>query len=583
MSESLISAVEQALIDEVSSDYLMEATRTIAQWERLSGTPQEAESFDWIERELDRFGLDVNRYHHPALVSWPEDATLTLHSGDGTPWRPDSATHAFGASTDDVGLSGEIVFVGAPTAENLRQVDVAGKIVLIDGIITPHSNRIVESFDVAGSVWIAGSRFHERGLSPIWGTPTPETASLLPITPSVSILAEDGETLKTMVEAGPVRAELQTKVHQAWAQIPLITADLNPATAGDDRFVLFSGHVDSWYYGAMDNGTANATMLEVARILSGHRGLLRRGVRLAFWSGHSHARYAGSAWYADNFWRDLHDNCVAHVNVDSVGGRGATILSEGNSMAELREFTGDAIEAVAGQRLSARRFGRSGDQSFWGHGIPSTLMSLSEQTADAVDPALAALHHTISGGASLAGGLGWWWHTPEDLPDKIDPDLLVRDASIYVLILSRLCSLPVLPLDYRPTVGDMTNRVASLQEAAGDHFSLDPLPELLKELAAKLDAFYDDIDTLADEGESDVVNTSLMALGRALIPVDYTATGLFDHDLAVPTSPLPGLAAAAELPGLDPESGDYHYLVTRLVRERNRVEDGARRALAALQ
>ena len=583
MSESLLSDVEQSLIQEVSSKDLMEATRTIAQWERLSGTSQEAESFDWIENELERFGLDVNRYKHPALVSWPEEASITLHTGDGSQWSPDCATHAFGTSTGGDGLSGELVFVGTPTVDNLDQASVAGKIALIDGIITPHSNRIVESFNVEGSVWIAGSRFHERGLSPIWGTPTPETASLLPTTPSVSILAEDGVKLKAMAEAGPVHAELQTKVHQAWAQIPLITGDLRPADAKDDKFVLFSGHVDSWYYGAMDNGTANATMLEVARILSGHRDLLRRGMRLAFWSGHSHARYAGSAWYADNFWRDLNDNCVAHVNVDSVGARDATILSEGNSMAELREFTSDAIEAIAGQRLSARRFGRSGDQSFWGHGIPSTLMSLSEQTADAVDPALAALHHTISGGASLAGGLGWWWHTPEDLPDKIEPDLLVRDASIYLLILSRLCSRPVLPLDYRPTVGDLAERVASLQGAAGDHFRFDPLPELLEELSAKLDAFYNDIGTLADDDEADRLNRSLMALGRALIPVDYTATGRFDHDLAVPTSPLPGLAAAADLPGLDPESGDYHYLVTSLVRERNRVEYGMRSALAALQ
>jgi len=142
---------------------------------------------------------------------------------------------------------------------------------------------------------------------------------------------------------------------------------------------MLSGHVDSWYYGAMDNGSANATMLEVVRLLARRRSALRRGLRVAFWSGHSHGRYAGSARYADHAWQDLHDHCVAHVNVDSTGGKGATVLTEGNSMAEMRSFASDVIEAVAGQRLSPRRFGRSGDQSFWGHGIPALLMTLSEQ------------------------------------------------------------------------------------------------------------------------------------------------------------------------------------------------------------
>ena len=48
---------------------------------------------------------------------------------------------------------------------------------------------------------------------------------------------------------------------------------------------MLSGHVDSWHYGAMDNASADATMLEVGRIFSEHAGELRRGLRLAFWSG----------------------------------------------------------------------------------------------------------------------------------------------------------------------------------------------------------------------------------------------------------------------------------------------------------
>ncbi|HEX3723797.1 MAG TPA: M28 family peptidase, partial [Nitrolancea sp.] len=447
----------------------MNSTRAIAQWVRLSGTEEEAQAFDWIEAKLKEYGLDVHRYAHPALVSWPESASLEIVGAADTESIP-CATHAFATSTPAGGLEGELVAVGRATAENLAKANVRGKIALIDGIIAPNTNQLLEESGAAAAIWIAGGRLHERGLDPIWGTPTPETAHLLPKTPSVSVKGEEGPRIKAALEKGPVRVRLHTSVYQDWRQLPLLTGDLRPASDSPeaDLFVMFSGHVDSWYYGAMDNGTANATMLEVGRILSQHRGTLRRGIRFCFWSGHSHARYAGSAWYADNFWHDLYDHCVAHVNVDSVGGNGAVILSQGNSMSEVRDFVSDVIEQIAGQELARRRYGRAGDQSFWGHGIPAMLMSLSEQPAENADPLLLALHQQISGGAGAGGGLGYWWHTPEDTVDKIDPEFLKRDATIYTLILNRLVSVPVLPFSYSPVVDDLNAVTNAIQEKAGE-------------------------------------------------------------------------------------------------------------------
>ena len=69
--------------------------------------------------------------------------------------------------------------------------------------------------------------------------------------------------------------DLQTDVETGWRPIPALTADI-PGTV-EDRYVMLSGHVDSWHYGAMDNASADATMLEVGRIFSEHTGELRRG------------------------------------------------------------------------------------------------------------------------------------------------------------------------------------------------------------------------------------------------------------------------------------------------------------------
>jgi hypothetical protein len=585
MAVAALNTEEQRLIGSVSADALMASTRTIAQWVRLSGTPDEAKAFDWIEAQLRAYGLRVTRYAHPGLVSWPESASLSATPHGGAPQQIPCGTHGFAASTPAGGLEGELVYVGRGTEEELRQTDVRGKIVLVDGIIAPNRNMVVEAAGAAGSIWIAGAQLHERILSPVWGTPTPETAHLLPTTPSLSVRGDEGARVKGLLAQGPVRVRIETAVYRGWKQLPCLVGDLRPAADGpeSETFVMLSGHVDSWYYGAMDNGTANATMLEVSRLLGARQSALRRGLRVAFWSGHSHARYAGSAWYADACWRDLYDHCVAHVNVDSVGGKGATVLSEGNSMAELRGFASDVIEQMAGQRLSVRRYGRAGDQSFWGHGIPSLLMALSEQPPENADPVLLALHHQISGGAGASGGLGGWWHTPEDTVDKIDPVLLKRDATIYALLLHRLCTAHLLPFDYTATIAELAATLREIQAKCGAHLDLRPISDELAALAASVRTLDERARVLHAGGrhaEEPVrrINACLMRLGRWLIPVDYTRSGRFDQDLAVPTRPLPGLQAATRLPGIPVGSDEYEFLRTRLLREQNRVVFALREA-----
>src|SRR5260370_26240822 len=167
---------------------------------------------------------------------------------------------------------------------------------MTDGLAMPAVAHAANQAGAAGMICVNPEGLHEMIVSPVWGTPTPETAPYLPQLVAVSVRREDGDGLKEMVAHGPVIVRLHTEVETAWRPIPALTAEI-PGTA-ENRFVLLSGHVDSWHYGAMDNASANATMLEVARILSEHRNELRRGIRLAFWAGRSHAPYGRPAWDA---------------------------------------------------------------------------------------------------------------------------------------------------------------------------------------------------------------------------------------------------------------------------------------------
>ena len=235
---------------------------------------------------------------------------------------------------------------------------------------------------------------------------------------------------------------LQAEVDTGWRKTPILVADIG-AGERDAPFVLFSGHHDTWYYGVMDNGSANATMLEVARLCVAQRAQWQRGLRLCFWSGHSHGRYSGSTWYVDEHWDELDRRCVAHINVDSTGadGRrhpGECRFDERVARAGIGGDRGAIRPAPAGQAHEPR----CGPvvQRAW---IAGDLFGdLSEPVPTPV------------------GAHCWWWHTPDDLADNISENNLVRDTRIYVHALWRLLTDRVLPLDYAAYARDLLAELA---------------------------------------------------------------------------------------------------------------------------
>src|SRR4030095_7038918 len=73
--------LEAPLAAEVSAATLMEHVRTIGALERESGSPGEAQAFDYIERRLKACGVEVERREIEAYISLPQSAHLTLPDG----------------------------------------------------------------------------------------------------------------------------------------------------------------------------------------------------------------------------------------------------------------------------------------------------------------------------------------------------------------------------------------------------------------------------------------------------------------------------------------------------------------------
>jgi hypothetical protein len=543
-------------------EHLMAHITEFARRVKLSGTPEELESFRYLQARMDSYGYRTQLLFHDAFISLPGAAKVEIY---GENLR--CITHSMSISTVAEGVTGDLVYVGEGGEADFAGKDVAGRILLVDGIATEEVAALASAAGALGQLHVSpNEHLYEMCVSPVWGSPSQHTRANLPTTVICTIVKEDGDRLRNQLANGEkVQATLTADVDTGWRKTPLLVAELQP-TGEDAPFVLFSGHHDTWHFGVMDNGGANATMLEAARLLALHAADWRRGLRICFWSGHSHGRYSGSAWYADEYFDDLDRRCAVHVNVDSTGAEGATVLTNSAVIDELRPLASEVIERVAGQKHAGRRHGRAADQSFWGVGIPSMFGSLS---------------HQPPGPVKMLTALGWWWHTPHDTAEHIDPDNLARDTQIVLEVLWRLLTSPVLPLDYTVYAASLGEQIRSLQAGLDGRIDISVLAKAVAELNANGRAIREAGDISADRAER--TNAVLMLAARHLVPLNYTSGERFHHDSALPHPAWPsleGLRALASLPVGSPETAFYAVHARQV---RNRVAHALREANAALR
>jgi hypothetical protein len=565
-----------SLLEQISKERLMSHIAEFSRWTKHAGTAEELESLKYVEQEMRSYGYKTELILHDAYISLPGQARVEALGRTFS-----CIVHSFSASSQPNGTAGRLVYAGAGRPQDYQGIDVRGCIVVLDGIANPAATIEANRRGAIGQIHVSPHEYvHEMCISPVWGSPGDDQIALLPKTVVVTVPFETGEALKRAIaENEVVEAALFAEVDTGWRKTPILVADyLRPGGEPDDPFILFTGHHDTWYYGVMDNGGANATMLEVARLCAQRPDLWQRSLRVIFWSGHSQGRYSSSAWYADMNWEELEQRALVHVNVDSTGGLGNTIVADTTAAAELRGLAQEAISTQSGQVFSGRRMERAGDQSFWGIGVPAIFGNMSEQPAKS--GAANASAAVFGGGNRLGHGTGWWWHTPYDTADKIDPENLVRDTRIYQYTVWRLLTDPVLPLDYAVYAEDLISTVNGMQEQVGSRFDLSPVLDRARELKDRVGKLNGLVKQAGGRGELvQRINACLQELSRVLVPLDYTYGDRFVHDPALRQPPVPALSDVPKLANLDPDSAEFKFLASRLVRARNRVAVGLREAI----
>lgn len=568
-----VSALESTLLESISLDTPWDIVERFSRITRLSGTPEERTAIDLLMSRLAEWGVPHTLHEPEAFISIPLSASVRLDGPGGKTFR--AKTPAMSISTDDGEVTGELVYVPSDTSEDAAGdvfatgvtfggKDVCGKIVMTEGFASPGKVTDVMAAGAAAGIFInPGEAIHDGICTSIWGTPDLDNRADQPTIPVIAINHPDGQELIDAARSGATVA-VSTKLDTGWRTIPVLVAEI-PGARVPDEFVLLHGHLDSWNEGVGDNATGDATMLELARTFWRQRDSLARSLRIAWWSGHSHGRYAGSTWYADAFGVELARDCVGQVNCDSPGCRWADTYNYLTAMPETVPFVDTVIRDVTTITPQTERPPRAGDYSFNGIGLSGFYMLSSTMSEEL----RAEKNYYAVGGC----GANIEWHTEGDTLEIADRANLLRDMKVYAASILRILNAAAVPFDFRSTTREFREVLATYQEAAGDAFDFGASVTALDQLDAALARLYGTapVDASPSDEVARVFNFAQRRLARLLVPVNYSRMEAFRHDPALGVLQLPDLAPALRIPATGTDVAELGILRTHLTRGQNRL------------
>ena len=297
-------------------------------WGRISGTPYDHMTSDFMEARYKKLGLETKRWSNDLPPQWFPQSWDASFSADGkTIPLKSAAPVGDSVGTTNGPVEAEPVWVGLGFAADFKGRDVKGKAVFV--YTWPTDGGIFTSSSWTG----AYQRALDSGAAMVFlvqGFPGDQESMMfanhggsvkmgpLSAVPAMTISHDEGFAVREAIEHGgdvKVRMRLDVKI------VPGLHTDTVLATlpGQSDETILVMAHHDAYFQGATDNASGMAMSLELARYYAS-LPKSQRPRTMVFEDSPTHHSpgFVGSVWIRMNMQDWLANKVVLIANCEHV-------------------------------------------------------------------------------------------------------------------------------------------------------------------------------------------------------------------------------------------------------------------------
>ncbi|MGE6377598.1 M28 family peptidase [Peribacillus muralis] len=393
------ASADKQVVNRIEVDKIYRNIEYLSKTPRVAGTESEYKAVQFIKKQFKSYGYKANIEEFNFLsYTDPNRVELSIDGFDAE-IKPNHLTYSVNGNP-----SGEVVYAGLGTKEELEEASVTGKIALIQRGSFTFAEKVLNAAEKGA----AGVILYNNADGELNGTLGGANDQFIP---SITITKKDGEALLEKLNAGAnLTASLKIEGAHAGEKTSYNVVAMKKATknvnAKKSDIIYITGHHDSvaGAPGANDDASGTSVTLELARVLKN----LPTDTEIRFVTfGAEENGLLGSQHYVGNLSADEIKRTIANFNLDMVGSRDAgdlVILSNDGEMNLVTKLAQASSTRLNGTPTPYGQGGRSDHVSFAEAGIPAALFIHSPS-----EP---------------------WYHTPDDTIDKISKEKLQDVAEI---------------------------------------------------------------------------------------------------------------------------------------------------------
>ena len=395
---------------------------------RFAGTESEKKAQEFMVKKLKEYGYENAHADEFTYYGWKR-GPVTLEMLE--PVKREF--HAISLAMSPGGeVEGKVVNLGTGSPEEFEAIDpetVKGKVVLCSSATSPSGKRVHRrtKYGYAMEYGAIGFIFmnHNPGQLPPTGSLRPAYKMGGEI-PGIGVSLETGSLMLRLAKDKPLKVRFRDESRVIPDSVSAnIVAELT-GTSKKEEWIVVGGHFDGHdiAQGAMDNLSAAAVTMDLARVFKRHEGKFKRSIRFICFACEELA-VTGSTCYVDKHQSEMKDIAIM-INLE-LGGLAhkdgtkhpAFIVYQPSELKEMLKSFSEEIGYP--MTISIGTSAASDHWPFYVQGVP-TIYCGAEPSPQ-----------------SLIVGRGWG-HTSADTMDKVDPRNLQEGAMVLARLMLRLAN-----------------------------------------------------------------------------------------------------------------------------------------------